>query len=652
VVSISQEVIRQGEVWLSSIDASTGGVKNSARFKVNALRPILNGLFPPTISLGDDGRDTQPFASTIAFDDFTSGIGILNYDPAIAMRRYWWGTLDARRRRAVALAPLVTDRQNPHVGVLTNSKARAGIHFGTLTYVAFDAAVYAYDQTAESWTTANGSPVFVLAASPTSDPVEWNGSIYWFTGSKIARFNGVSWSEIDNNAVAGIVFGGYLWTVDASGSVRKSSASDLSSWTLITSSVLFTDDVPNGMFIYQGGQNQTIPYIIGKRRIYAIDEDAGLIYPAGPALPPYIYPISATVYGADNFVYIGHGMSVIQWNGDTAQNVGFDVDDGVPPDIRGRIVKVLGTDRDLFALSSSFQSETDDGGQYEPTDDSFAIEASQSGPATSCLFVRRGSGWHVLSVSSPDQSEATTIFVSFYQSTYRLWFAWGSTIYSIDMPLGLSNPIEEVTGTFQPSGYIVTPWIDFGYHESKKIGLLLEIRAKFASSSEKITPWIAWDGSSTWLPVLNSDGSHGITTIGRSRFMISAAGESPPTGRAHDSVRFKLDMQRGGDASKTPILEMLSFHVLKVVDPIMGWDMEIDMSQDYNGLTPDEQWIALMNLMSDNRYGLLHFCYSDDETGSVQLRPVKVTGLSASVGTGPRTIGRVRLAVSEVISDA
>src|SRR5688500_5228225 len=170
--------VEPGEVYLASRNAD-GTLRREGRFKLAAGRGVqemLTGLFPPVIAINEDGRDTQPFASTSTISDVTGGLGIKYMDPGGSLGRFAFATVNTRHRRQVTLNKKKTARPNATAGARL---PRVGAGFNDATWVAFDDQVYTFES--EAW--SGLLHTFAGNAIPQSAPVEWGGLLLFFLGA-------------------------------------------------------------------------------------------------------------------------------------------------------------------------------------------------------------------------------------------------------------------------------------------------------------------------------------------------------------------------------------------------------------------------------------------------------------------------------------
>lgn len=661
-----REVARAGEIYLASLDRTTGAVVRSGRFRlVEGSRPQvgLTGLFPPAIAIGEQGRDIQPYASTITFEDLRGGIGVLYHDPERHARRVWWSTSDLRYPGQQTLPKRKTNRANPSA----TKKARYGIVYGDRVYVAFDDTIYRY-QEGSGWSAAlhafSGS---TLAAG---EPFTWGTHLFWPLGATgITYGDGTTWVNAVKSCVGAVVYGDILYTIGADGWVRKTStkpagllAADATTWAGTFSDVVRIDDTCSALVLFPNPDGDMVPYVVGKRRLYALDVfgtgATNVAVPAGPELPPHRATLRTAVLGADGAAYLAQGMGVVRWDGELAQPVGLDRDHGVPAAYRGQITRLLNGGQSLFALvdatSVAGAADPDLYGGAPVGEDGMVAE----GAGLAGLFSREEEGWVVRAVSTQAGTAATCLFLSTAENTYRVWFAWDSTLYSIDLEEGLFNPLDTPGGDYEATSETIYPHVDYGYKEHGKVALLAQWRTKRCSASETVKPSIQFDEDGAWWPLYNADGSWGIVSDGRHDFLIHADlvpphADVPATGRAHDRAQIKHELARGADSSLTPAVVWAGLHVVKGLPPLTGWRVTLDLGAEYDGRTPWQQHVLLRQLIADNASGLLHLSLgADDGSATARVYAVKITEVGGLEETGlaPDYRGRVRLALTEVVA--
>lgn len=663
-------VIDPNEIYLASYDSETGDVLREGRFKLEAntyILPQLTGLYPPVVAINDDGKSVQPLVSSSFTYDTTAGLGIKYEDRGGNPGRFYFAHANTRHVRGVVQPPKKVDMGNP----AGTQAPTYGCTFEDKVWIAFDDDVYYYTE-ALGWSALQHS--FAAGAVPTAPPVVWGEYMYWFVGTGIEYYNSTTgWAVNAQDAQSGVLIGDVLYIVSPDGDVKShTDHTFVAAWTDEAS----VGQVPNGMIAYINPDGAVVPYVIGETTMYIIDPANNLAANAGPPFAPSPYPLRATVLSADNRMYIAKGSTVVAWDGDTAESVGLDVDHGLPLEYRGGVVEIINGNLELYALydgsAVAVVSEESDVYSGDPYRD-----VAGTAESNSMLFLRTERGWHTeaMSTDAAGDPTATTsnslLFISDSESTFRLWFAWGNDVYTIDLPTSFFNPADDPQGRYEPKGFIDYAEKDFGF-DADKIGLAVEVRVDIAYRNSGtdyaiVKPYIKYDGSETWYELHNSDGTHGIDETGRHRFLLHASpiptdlsplefGDEPAVGRSFDSIQVRCVLERGSATADTvtPRLVWVGVYALRALMPTMGWTVNLDMSKEYKGLTPQQQFDLAHRLMHDNVRGLLHMAYVTVVADSPVLNnyAVKMTGFQAKQTSGQSHSRKstVRLTMTEVIN--
>lgn len=654
-------VINAHEIYLASYNPDTGDILRHGHFRLlkgTQVQTQLTGLFPPVIAINEDGRDTQPFAATINLSDTRGGVGVKWMDVNGSPGRFHWATLDTRRQRQVTLLKKKTARTNSDAGTRV---PRFGAPYGTGTYVAFDERVYRWQEVAgvEQWSASLHS--FSGGGIPQSPPIVWRGYLIWFLGTNgITYFDGATWTNIAQDAVAGVVLSDTLYIVTSSGLVRKTNIFPPVAANFVD--VVRVNDTPVSMFIFRAADGRNIPFVTGDRTVWAIDIETDTCEPALAELPPNLYGIRAEVLSGDNQLYIAQGMSVLAWDGDDARLVGLDKDDGVPTQYTGGIKRLVNGGLSLFALVDATNVQTLDDVEDIFTGDPYR-DVLARGESYAIVFSREEKGWHVRAFSDAPTVDVTMLFISDADSRYRLWFSWGGVAYTIDLETGFPNPLDDPEGHFEASGEIFYAATDSGYYDSDKTSLYLSCRTTRCSATSTVKLYVNYDDSGTWYELRNPDGTFGITTNGRHIFALHSSpipistsplqfGDEPSAGRRHEFIQVKALLERGGDDSLTPSLERVSIGLLKNTQALQGWTVNLDMSSEFKGKTPQEQIDTLEALIHDNASSNLFFCFNSRATDfpATDVFAVKITGYQGRVTSGEShaTKATARLSITEV----
>jgi hypothetical protein len=671
------EIIKAGEIVLGVPD-TVGGYRLLGRFRLadgTTVTPTFQGLQPPTISIGEQGRDTQPFASSVIYDDLEGGIGVLYAGQRTGNNRFWWANCDLRRRDQAHLLRRKVDKGKPS-GVTTEIPIAGGVYNGRV-WVAWNHRVRQW-QDATGWTdgAATGDRLLTGALAPTTNPVEWEGGWFWPLGTGgFDYWNGAAWVHVAKPVVGFVAYAGSLWGVDGVGQVWSTNlgasacAAKIAAGTFgaadLTDRVRVADRA-QGMLLFTtaDASADVVPYVVGYRQMYQIDPASYVAQPSGPQLAPHRFPMRATVLGSDNAAYLAQGLGVTQWTGDLATPVGLDLDDGVPPAYRGGVVALANGTLSLYALLDATRAETPVDMTLFGSDPSMAgVLAGTAG--LSCLLSREPAGWHVRAVADAEGSGATMLFVEAAETDYRVWFAWAGVCYAISLEQGYLNPLQDQAAEYEPAGTIYYSITDFSFKEMGKVALMAELRTMQCSADYNVgvQPYVQYDAGGAWYPLPNADGTWGIFTDGRHQFLLGqnpgdydpAHLEAPPVGRRNDYMELRLDLWRGdADLHLTPVVIFAGLHALKVTRPLTGWQFTLDIGRGYNNKTPWQQRDLLVQLLEANNAALIHFAYLpavDGPPGAPAVRSVKMlrfTGLEQNA-LAKDFRARINVQLSEVI---
>lgn len=658
-------VIDASEIYLASYNKDTGAILRHGHYRLlrnTEVQTQLTGLFPPVIAVNEDGRDSQPFASSINLSDTRGGVGVRWMDVNGSPGRFHWATLDTRRQRQVTLLKKRTTRTNADAGTRV---PRFGAPFQNKTFVAFDERVYSYTTSGgvEVWSANLHS--FSGGGIPQSPPIVWRNLLLWFLGTNgITTFDGTTFTNIAQNAVSGVVLNDTLYIAQTDGLTRKTNIFPPVAANFVD--MVRVNDVPVSMLIFRSSDGRNLPFVVGDRTLWVVDIETDTTEPAIAELPPHPYGIRAEVLSGDNQLYISQGMAVLAWDGDDARLVGLDRDDGIPTEFTGGVKRLVNGNLSLFALVDATNVVLDTSEDEAIWSGDPYRDVLSRGESYAIVFSREERGWHVRAISDLPTVDVGMMFISDADDKYRLWFSWGGVPYTIDLEVGFPNPLEDPEGHFEGTGEIFYPITDAGYYDSDKTALYVSCRTSRCSVNETVKLYVQYDDSGTWYELRNVDGSFGITTNGRHVFALHASpipistsplqyGDEPSTGRQHELVQIKAVLSRGSDDSLTPSLDRVSIGTLKNTQPLQGWTLNIDMSKDFKGKTPQEQFDTLEALVHDNGKNLLFFAFNNraGDFPTDDVFAVKITGFQARATTGETHSlkATARISLTEVWDD-
>jgi hypothetical protein len=130
--------------------------------------------------------------------------------------------------------------------------------------------------------------------------------------------------------------------------------------------------------------------------------------------------------------------------------------------------------------------------------------------------------------------------------------------------------------------------------------------------------------------------------------------EDPAAGYRNDYMQLKVDLWRGAQVTRTPVVVFSGLHAVKTMRPVTGYRMTLDLTRSYNGLTAWSQRVHLLQLLHHGQSQLLHFAHvsdSDGPAGTPEVRAVRLVSFSGLTTGGlmHSYSGRIQIMLSEVL---
>ena len=111
------------------------------------------------------------------------------------------------------------------------------------------------------------------------------------------------------------------------------------------------------------------------------------------------------------------------------------------------------------------------------------------------------------------------------------------------------------------------------------------------------------------------------------------------------AIRFRTDLARGGNITKSPDVNSLTLEYRKKLPPRFGWNVEIDMNDYYKGYTPRQQADNILLAVKSNKR--IQFTFRDDDSNERNFWG-DIIQLSGMEFTGHKEGGITRLVVTEL----
>ena len=609
-------------------------------------RRILTSLHAPRFTIGDTQRGADQRSSILTMNDWRGGIGFNRGLDSTSADRSWWSTCQIRFKEAMVLPRAYTqtalqDASATEVGFIDDLDNEVYASKGT--------KVYLYNNGTDSW----GSSLHTLPATAISSLSERiNGTVYlviFHGGGYTYTSNGSSFTDRTTDGSYGVVWRNQLWMVDNTGQLRSNyDITDDSGW-VDDAQLPIPDGAITGLFTARDQSGAFIIYAATKRGIYAHDADAKQWHATEPRFPRH----TKGAQGSNDWseaIYIPVGLSVYKRvlgsGGATSTTMGPDRDHGLPAEYRGSITTSAAAHNELLVgttvaaadeilLSGGSISGGHSGMAFFDTND-----ISTAGYAV--ILGWNDISWEVKWVGPDFATSVNQIFVTDAYSAgnvdvYRMWWGYGPYVYYMDIEADVVNPDEVSDQVYHTQGTHITPWFDGGDIVNEKLALDLTCSANnLSSGTREIEIQYALDFSDTWTSwkTLTSDGKQVLTFDDAS---------SNAVGKSFSEIRFKFILTGGVGAKVSPELTMASFRWREKLNPKYGWQLVIDHTENYGGLTPDEQREAIQAVVANQELVQFTYKYNDSDQNYL-VDAANLTGVEA---TGLDNAGQTTLSVIE-----
>jgi len=313
----------------------------------------------------------------------------------------------------------------------------------------------------------------------------FNDEIYVAAGDSVYSWSDASkaWSSVDqesgDDCTDICVWGGYIWAARGSDHVIRKS-SDGSSWSDVSGEnatllcpgggqLHFSGTGSDSHKVYGTGDGTTFSEVgecgSGDHPITGLAWYRDILFAATEVqlwsceVPDHPFPVlnwasqededngkGMVTWNRTNCLYIPLRYGLYRWNGDSMVAVGPEQGTGLPEERAGNIVDLCPTTNWLYA----------------------AIDAGENNMSSVLCYNGMG-GWHEI-VRHPEESgqRIQALLFSTIETPSRLWYGLGDETRYVELPDRSDNPFNWQSYTFQPTGHVISSWMDGGLIEVVK----------------------------------------------------------------------------------------------------------------------------------------------------------------------------------------
>jgi hypothetical protein len=610
---------------------------NGKRYRVSRpVQQVLASIYPGKVVIGDTDKDSDPRRSILAHSDWRGGIGLNRLEGAGETDRAWFATTQLRFNETAILPRLATLTADQSVSGTYSIGAL--IDFGAEVYATFGLTVKKYSNSGDTW----GSSLHTLPAVATDAavvrlaPAGDSGTVYLVfatgTGNTFTS-DGSSFTDDATDMKYITFFDKKLWGIDSTGTLRNTF--DLLTWNSRATLPMEPDSVTD-LFTSRDAAGSHALFAATTRGLFVYDDfNAEWIQVDAMEFPVHPDAGFGTTVWRDS-VYYPAGLGIYRFN--NGQNavvtiMGLDRDEGLPSDKRGVIKQLVSSHNDLLAVVDNSVGSAGIG--MYASGESPVLEPTQG---LSFIAGWNELGWEVKWLGGSADGPIDRALVANAYSEYRMWWAVNQRVYFMDLPREVVNPNVVADLPYSSAGTIENPWFNAGQDEVDKLALKLRVHVSQVTTDNTITPSYAINLSQNWTALAE----------------ISSAGviEYPfPDATTQEGIDFrfwrsKADLVRGTtNTTETPILHSMTLEWRKKLNLKWGFAVEIDITGEVDGQSPDQQRAALFTAVSKTT--LCEFTYRDD-SGNDRNFFVDIVGWNGLEKTGKDFKGTVSLQLAEV----
>ena len=613
---------------------------NDVRFPSDPVVGYNNtGTLEGKIVDGDYTRDSDKLMSSKIWTTLSAGIGKDTIREGADEGRYWFGLASVDKPFQFALPEKI------------ESYASIAYPLGDVgnTYYGADEAlnIYAWDESslAFSDTTAD------LGDAPTFRGVQWNGSLYIPNGANgyTKYFPATTVTSYATPTVVDfVVWDKRLFCLTTDGKLQYT----LNGTTWATTASLDSSVSPRHLAVYLDRNENEVIYVVTKSGLWVYDPASYQFVRTRVRIPPHPdNGLGVDVFRTGEDLFFSAGLQVYRYSGAAIIPMGPDRSDGVPDELRGRVIDLCSEHNSMLALIDGVVTSSVASPEIEIDPGLGEDEEMEFSPTTavSSVLAWTGDGWQPRWISPDDTEESTWLCVSGTDTSYRVWWGWGGDAYSLPLSRPFSNIVQKWrTGEtkFEASGYVDLGWVDHNMREFDKLACHIEVNLVNGSATElvRVLYKIDDDTSFTELGTATTTGKtilpFGVTTL--------SDGTRFSRGTSYRRIRIRVEFERGSDETQTPIVDSIVLKHIRL--PLTGQVFTLSIPLDFDeweGRSVSQIMTELDALLGSPEFVRLSYGYDDEQLS----HRVRLSRLSGQNQTGLNPMGGRQVTIIAVPLD-
>lgn len=591
---------------------------------------------------GDYTRDSDKAMSAKIWTSFAAGIGVLNHREGADEGRCWFGTANMELPFQIALP----DKVETHAGY----KYALGEVGGTFYASDNSGNIYSWSESTESFTDTTAN----LSDTPAYRGVAWNGKLYIPAGADgyTIYTPPTTVSAQARQVVDFIVWDNRLFSLTLDGKLGYASANPATNTDWTDVATLDTSITPYKLEVYFDRADNEVIYVSTSVGLFAYDPTGLKFVRTQLRLPPHPdNGLGMAQWRTGEDLFISAGSEIYRYTGAAAVPFGPDRSEGLPNDLRGRVVDLAPSHNHLFALMEgvALSAEATPGIEVDPGhggEGALEVSSVQAGAA---LMAWTGSGWMPKWIPGGSSGTPNWMCVVGTTTCYRLFWGYADNLYSIRLSRTFSNVrrrLETGEGRFESYAYVDTGWIDHNMREFDKLASHLEINMNSAGETEYVTAAYRKDFWTDWVELSDFPANRRGKTIVPFGVEPLSDGSYFSRGVTYRRIRFMFFFQRGSDETQTPLLDSVTLKHIRL--PLTGKVFNITIPLEeigdagFEGRSVEEVKAEIDDLVESTQFIRFQHGY---EEGTNYSHRVRMSMLRGPDRTGKRTAGNRNISV-------